>query len=83
MNRDQKTHKLVKAIVEEAINHGVGDPHDITYNKDYTVDIGLTIEELRLAFELYGKKPSPRQLKKAIRVGEWESYLRELDSAGE
>lgn len=48
--------KLSKAIVEEMIEKGYLDIWDNSYNKDYQIEIDLTVEELRMAAKLAGYK---------------------------
>lgn len=56
MNQKLKIQTLCKAIIQEATDKGYGDFWDYTYNKDYTINIGLTIEEIRMAADLIKNK---------------------------
>ena len=53
MNKQEKIDILCKAILDEAKEKGYMDFNDPSYNKDFMVQIDLTIEEIRLAYKLY------------------------------
>lgn len=56
MNKTLKIQTLCKAIVQEATDKGYGDFFHPSYNKDYMIEISLTIEEIRMAKELIKDK---------------------------
>lgn len=56
MNKTLKIQTLCKAIIQEVTDKGYGDFKDTNYNKDYMVDIDLTIEEIRMAADLIKDK---------------------------
>lgn len=77
--REDKIKTLCTAIVKEIVDKGYADLFDENYNLDYTVNIGLTIKELRFAAELHGFKPSKEDLLESQKKREWEEYIAELD----
>ena len=80
LTKKEKLEKLGRAIVEDVILKGYGDFFKRDYNTSYTIDIGLTIEEIRLAAELIDYHPSKKDKNDIKEKIEWREYIEELDS---
>lgn len=55
MTKQEKLQKVCQAILTEAKDRGCNFL-DRTYNKDYMVEIELTVEELRWVYDLFKRE---------------------------
>lgn len=80
MNKNLKIQTLCKAILQEANDKGYADFKDTSYNKGYMINIGLTIEEIRMAADLIkddNKDKTKRPPKTDIEQYAWNMQARE------
>lgn len=80
MTNQSRINQLTEAIIKALICNGYADIRDTSYNPDYTINIGLTVEELRLAADLARFQPTKKNLQLSSAARKWRKYLDELDS---
>lgn len=80
LSRGTSVKRLCEAVIREAVDKGYADIGDPDWNSAATVEISLTIAEMRAAARYLGWRPSRDALKRTREKRQWVKYIDALDS---